>query len=352
LTGGVAATAATLLNSLDGLQSAYAAGDTLLLQGQTPAGTTVNSTFNVTAATTLGDLVTAINGAFAGTTASINAAGNLVVQGSSTGPSSLSLNVNDSVGNTGGFNWGNHGMTVSTAGKDGDTVEAAIAVFDAQGNARNVSLTFQKQSSNVWNMTAQLNAADGVLQSSSAVGITFNTDGSYRVVSGGVPQITALFTGQTAAQTINLDFGTSGKFDGLTQVGGGSSAAATGQDGYGAGVLSGIAVNLDGTLMGNFSNGKSLALAQLAIASFANPGALTRYGSNYYAASEASGPSQLGVAGSGARGSIEQGALEGSNVNISAEFTRLIVAQNGYQVNAKTITVTNQVLQDLANIIR
>jgi flagellar hook protein FlgE len=351
LAGGVAATAATTLNGLDDNQTPYIAGDQLRLQGATTNNTPVDVNIPVDPNTTLGDIVNAINANFPGATASIDATGNLVVQSTTTGPSSLSLTVSDVAGNTGAMSWSNHNLAPTTVGKNGDTVQSAIQVYDTQGTAHTVSLTFQKQASNLWNLTAQLNPADGVLSTSSVSGITFNTDGSFRTV-GGTGTLTAQFAGIATPQTIALSFGSPGGFNGLTQMGGASGAGATSQDGFAPGSLNGLTIDQDGTINGNFSNGRTIPIAQLAVASFANANALDRIGDNYYATNTQSGDARLGNALSGGRGSITQKALESSNVDVSLEFTQLIIAQRGFQVNARTITVSDQVLQDLVGIIR
>jgi flagellar hook protein FlgE len=348
--GGVAATAATTLNSLGDNQVPYVAGDQIRLQGKTGSGAAVNVTVPVGPATTLGDIVTAIDANFAGATASIDGTGNLVVQSNTTGPSSLSLVISDVVGDTGQTNWINHTLSATTMGSDGDTVKTGIQVYDTQGTAHNLSLTFQKQGADTWSLTAQLPASDGVLTTSTITGITFNADGSFRSVAAG-SALVAQFTGLAAPQTINLSFGTPGGFSGLTQAGGSSSATATSQDGFAPGTLNNLTIGQDGTISGNFSNGQTLAIAQFAVASFANPQGLDRIGSNYFAPNVQSGNPLIGSAQSGGRGSIQQGSLEQSNVNISVEFTQLIIAQQGYQVNARTISVSDQVLQALVNII-
>jgi flagellar hook protein FlgE len=124
------------------------------------------------------------------------------------------------------------------------------------------------------------------------------------------------------------------------------------QDGFAAGFLTGMSVAPTGVIEGVFTNGRTIALAQLAIAGFSNPNGLNREGRNYFSVSSNSGQPQIGAAGSGGRGAVVQGQLENSNVDLALEFTRLIVAQRGFQVNARTVTVSDEVLQELASIIR
>jgi flagellar hook protein FlgE len=103
-------------------------------------------------------------------------------------------------------------------------------------------------------------------------------------------------------------------------------------------------------MQGVFSNGQTLPIAQLAVASFNNPAGLSREGQNYFSLTAQSGIPLLGTADSGGRGTIQQGTLESSNVDVALEYTNLITAQRGFQVNTRTITASDQMLQDLANI--
>ena len=355
LVGGVAATSATLLNSLDDNTVDYVAGDLITFQGTTAANGTVNTTLAVGATTTLGDLINAINANFPGSTATLDAAGNLVVTDNVTGPSSLNVVIGDSVGNTGSTKWGNHLLATTTPGHDGDTVSTGIQIYDTQGSAHSITLVFQKQGNNTWDMTASMNASEGTLLDNHVDGIVFNDDGSFRQVTGtGVDDefIKLQILGLASPQTIGFFFGAPNGFDGLTQVGGNSSAVAKNQDGFAAGFLTDISVGQDGIINGIFTNGQILPIAQLAIATFANPAALLREGNNYFGLSSESGTALIGAGLSGGRSAVQQKSLESSNVDIALEFTRLIIAQRGFQVNARTITASDQVLQELAGIIR
>ena len=349
LTGGVAAVGTTLLNNLDDNTTDYGAGDSLRLQGVTAGGAAVNVTVPVDGTTTLNDLVNDINANFPGSTASLSG-GNLVVTSNTTGQSDLTLAISDVSGNTGATAWGNHSLQTTTTGKDGDTVTSAIQIFDVQGRTHNLSLTFQKQADGTWSMTGSIPATDGTVLNGTVTGITFNDNGSFRQVSSSA-QMSFQFAGLTAPQAVSFSFGSPGGFNGLTQFGGATSASATNQDGFAAGFLTSLSIAKDGTMNGVFTNGRTLAVAQLAVATFANPGGLTREGNNYFSLSAFSGEPQLAGGGAGGRGSVQQGALESSNVDVAQEFTRLIIAQRGFEVNTRTITVSDQVLQDLSNII-
>jgi flagellar hook protein FlgE len=351
---GVAATSATLLNALDASTSPYQPGDIIQITGTDAAGNAVNTTMNVDGTTTVGDLLAALNGAFSQTTATLLADGSLQLQADNVGPAALSLSLSNPSTNAGFTNFTVLGMQLTADGKLGDKVTTGIQIFDTQGSPHNLTVVFQKQSNNVWDLTASIDSAEGTMIDSTATGLQFNDDGSFRQVTGtgnGDGDISIQINGLSTPQTISFNFSTNG-FDGLTQFGGASSAAATEQDGLAAGFLTGLAVNPDGVIEGVFTNGRTLPLAQLALANFANPGGLERLGDNYYGITSNSGIPLIGTALSGGRGLVQSGALENSNVDVALEFTRLITAQRGFQVNARTITATDSVLQELSNIVR
>jgi flagellar hook protein FlgE len=352
--GQAPATLATTLDSLDDNINPYGAGDTINLQGVDAAGNTVNASVSVDPAVagpfTVGDLINAINTNFPGSTASLDPSGNLVITANNPGPNNLSLSITDGANDIGGSNWSNHLMNVTATGQDGGTVNTSIQVFDPQGTAHTLNLTFQKQANNTWNLTGAVDPSDGTMVNNAVGNINFNQNGSLGQVTG-TTTMSVQFNGFAAPQTLNFNFGTANGSDGLTQNGGTSTAAATGQDGYATGSLSSLTIGQDGTISGVFSNGQTLAIAQLAVANFANPGALDRVGNNYFTANGESGTASIGAGNSGGRGSVQQGELESSNVDVSLEFTQLIIAQEGYQMNAHVITAADQILQYLGNII-
>lgn len=158
--------------------------------------------------------------------------------------------------------------------------------------------------------------------------------------------------GFNTLQTVRFGLGTVGGFDGLTQFGNTTTAAATEQNGSAPGALVDVAVQSDGVINGLFDNGRTIGLAQLAIATFTNTSGLDRVASNYFKDNTNSGTAVLGVAGAGGRGTIHAGVLENSNVDVAVEFTRLITAQRGFQVNARSFTTANSVLDETVNLVR
>lgn len=154
------------------------------------------------------------------------------------------------------------------------------------------------------------------------------------------------------SQSIQLDLGTVGLFSGLTQFGGFTSASASAQDGFGPGSLVSVNVSSDGTVSGVFSNGQNLSIAQLAVATFTNPQGLDRIADNFFSDNGNSGAAVLAPATTNGAGAIQNSALENSNVDISFEFTQLITAQRGFQVNARTFSTAEQVLEEAVNLVR
>jgi len=124
------------------------------------------------------------------------------------------------------------------------------------------------------------------------------------------------------------------------------------QDGYEAGSLISLGVDQEGKVIGNFSNGRDNHVSTIAVASFINPQGLEKVGGNLFSTSWNSGEPQIGMAGTGERGSIASSSLEMANVDLSREFTEMIVAQRGFQANSKIITTSDEVLQELVNLKR
>ena len=138
----------------------------------------------------------------------------------------------------------------------------------------------------------------------------------------------------------------------LTQYGTDTTVQASEQDGYAAGTLDSVSIDSNGKIIGTFTNGQTQDLAQIAMATFTNPGGLTRVGGSLFAESENSGFASIGTSGSGSRGEIQSGTLEMSNIDLADQFSKMIVAQRGFQSNSKIITVSDEMLEILANLKR
>jgi len=354
LTGGGAAVASTTLNALDSNLAAYAATDGIVIAGNDHDGTPVLTTLAVTATSTLGDLVSAIDAAYPQSTVTLTAAGEIQVLSDSTGPSQLNLQLTDASGNTGASDFAAHNFIERAVGQDADAFAKSVELVDERGLTHSINYTLTKQVDSTWSLAATLNPADGTVVDGVVTGIEFNADGSFRQVTGtgaNDASLTFQFSNGTAPLTIDVTLGTSGTFTGLTEVGAPESIESV-SDGFEPSTLTSVQVDADATLFGVTSTGRRFQLAQMAVATFGNPDGLSSAGNNFFQSSLASGAPNLGTALSGGRGSIVSQQLEGSNVDLTAEFTRLIIAQRGFSANARTITVTDEVLEELTNLIR
>lgn len=244
-------------------------------------------------------------------------------------------------------------------------VQTTLGVYDSLGLKHDLTVVAWKVSPTKWdfkvdpsslNYDTTKNYSFGPGSASSPAGsttpwqFTFNTDGTINTAASNIPAISFTPVGNGNPVSITLDPGKGAT--GLTSYNGGSSAVLRGQDGYAAGVLTSISVDPDGTIVGAFSNGTNQALAQVALASFNNPEGLQKNGDNMYAVSANSGTPMVGFSGRESSSTIASGALEMSNVDLSQEFTNMIITERGFQANGKMITTSDQMLQDLVNLVR
>jgi flagellar hook protein FlgE len=232
------------------------------------------------------------------------------------------------------------------------TRQTSITVYDQQGAKHELTITFTKTANaNEWSYGITASGSDTTAGYANDTGtVTFNEDGTLV----GPESVAFEFTpeGFTTAQPINISFGAANTLDGLSQFASPSTAVLREQDGYTMGLLERISIDPTGTIVGAFSNGTTLTLAQLVLSDFNNPTGLIRTGDNMYTVSPNSGAAVLGFAGEGSQSVVTSGALEMSNVDLAAEFTSLITAQRGFQSNARVITASDEMLQELVNLKR
>ena len=183
---------------------------------------------------------------------------------------------------------------------------------------------------------------DGPVFAAQALGFTY-PDGAAALT---------LTTAGGSTFDVAVDAGTVGGIDGLAGFANSSNAVVSAQNGYEAGDLENISVDARGVITGYFSNGVTRSLAQIALANFSNPGGLVRNGDNHYSESSNSGAAVIGFAGGTTSSTLTPGALEASNVDISQEFTDMIIAQRGYQANARVISTADEMLNELVNLRR
>lgn len=234
---------------------------------------------------------------------------------------------------------------------------ATVTAYDSLGGAIPVTLTFTASTTpNQWNVVASApNPAGGIDTLTPSGGATLDFSSTTGQLSSTSPSPITLtnFTGYTnlpSGYSMNLDFPTPGTPQAVTQFSGTSSIQVTAQDGSSSGALDGFTIGSDGTITGNYSNGKTQALGQVSLAMFANPEGLAKSGNLMYAATNNSGAAQLGTAGAGGRGTLIGGAVETSNVDLGTQLTDLIVAQTAYQANTKVVSTTSMVLQSLVQM--
>ena len=337
----------TDLNLLPSNMVDYQVGDVIEVSGLDHGGAPVQASFVYgTDGTTVGELVSFIDSAFAGATAAFDPlTGQIQLTAGETGESGLSLTLTDLTG-TGQTNWAEHAFVVTATGTGPDTATTSIEVYDQAGTSHTVTLEYERQDDGSWNVSAS--APDGSV-SGLVTGLRFNQNGSLASVP---PQssITIQFPGQ-APQTISLDFGTPGQFDGVTQFGQEATVFADFQDGFGVGELSNISVNGDGDILGFYTNGQNRSLGALGVATFVNDSGLRELGDNLWADTPNSGVRTVGKGAQGKAGQVVGGALESSNVEVATEFVSLIEAQRGFQANARVITTTDEVLAELVNLL-
>jgi flagellar hook protein FlgE len=232
------------------------------------------------------------------------------------------------------------------------TLSNGLTVYDAQGAAIKVSLTFTQSGDNQWTVQATAPASDGSgpVNLNTATPITWDpAAGQFDVDSLALDQNLAQ-VGEFDADGMTVALGD--ETEPMTQFAGANSLAALEQDGAAMGSLQSFTISGDGTVVGVFSNGMRRPVGQVAMGSFANPGGLEKVGGSMYRPSANSGLVQTGVAGTGGRGTLSGGMLEMSNVDLAQEFTNLIVAQRGFQANSRVISASDELLQDLVNLKR
>lgn len=231
----------------------------------------------------------------------------------------------------------------------GARVSTSIDVYDAQGAAIRVNLTFTKSGAGQWTATATHGAAataipltDNVLTFGPGGELTGPADRAINIAAGAIPGVPAM----------EVLLGDAGDTTRVTQFGNDPSLTALGQDGYGAGALDSFTMARDGRVVGVYSNGETRTIGVVATATFANPEGLERVGGSNYRATGNSGVALVGTPGTAGRGLLMPGQLEMSNVDLAQEFTSLIVAQRGFQANSRVITSSDELLADIVNLKR
>jgi flagellar hook protein FlgE len=245
---------------------------------------------------------------------------------------------------------------LDASAKVGDTFSTPVTAYDSLGESHALSITYTKTAANSWGYSVTLPAADtggtGAATQLASGTMSFDSSGVLTSPTGSVSgiSVTGLADG-AAPMTLSWALADSAGNPLITQQSTDSATSNPTQNGYAAGTLSGYSVLSNGTVQGQFSNSQTMAIGQIAVASFANNQGLTAVQTNDYQASFASGAAVIGQATVAGDGTITGGSVEGSNVNLAKEFSNMIVAQQGYQASAKVLSTFNTVSQALLQVI-
>jgi flagellar hook protein FlgE len=365
---GTAPTAATLLSSVKTASSgaaAFTVGQVLTLGAERDGSDLPAETLTVTATTTVGNLQTFFNNSL-GIDTSVAGTGTNIVAGATPGTAFLQITGNAGSANaltvpTAGFSdaSGNTPLTFTddaTSDPAGEGTSTQMTLYDSLGQPVNVNITTALETKTDTGTTWKFYATSADNEDASNPGgtligtgtLTFNTAGVLQTVSGGDLNIHRSETGAQPNMPVELDFtGMSALAQDSAHTG--SEMEMSNQDGIQIGTLTSYSVGGDGTITGSFDNGLTRTVGQVALATFSNDNGLVSVGNNKYAAAANSGSPVIGIPSSLGSGTIQAGALEESNVDLSAEFTAMIISSTGFSAASKVITTSDQMLTELLN---
>ncbi len=255
-------------------------------------------------------------------------------------------------------------------------VTTNIDAYDSVGTVHRVTVEFSRVRGepNTWLATASMEGAEVTLDvdgpninTSNSIIMRFNNQGAPVsiednpevpgapadiIAEGRLAALLITYIADGTTQVATLDLGAAGEYEGITQFASPNSTRAYEQDGFGLGYLENFTVDSSGVITGVYSNGNKAPIAQIAMATFTNPQGLTTEGDNNFRVTNNSGLPNVGAAETGGRGKITAGTLEMSNVDLAEQFTDMIVTQRGFQANSRSITTSDQMLQELLTLKR
>jgi flagellar hook protein FlgE len=276
----------------------------------------------------------------------------VVNQNSSLSPITIPVGLNEGAQATQNFSITTNLNSNATVGTPYST---PVTIFDSLGQSHQATVSYTKTGTNTWSYSVDLPAGDyapGTATNNTGT-LTFDTSGNLVSPTGSVNNIT--FSGLTDGASdlnFNWNLNNSSGTPTISQLAAASSNTANSQDGFTSGVYQSFVVDSAGVITAQFSNGRTSTVGQLAVATVSNTAGLTASGGNNFMTTAASGLATVGVAGAGGRGTLDDGALEQSNVNISTEFSNLIVAQRAFEANSKTVTTFDTISQDVLSMVR
>jgi len=340
------AAATTDLSDLTTNITDYADNDTITVSGLDTNGDVVQASFEYGSGpsndgTTVQDLVNFLNTQFNGATASYSPSGVIDLVSDTAGESELLLTLSDT-----NSQWDSFSVGVEGAGPD--VVTSSVEVFEQNGTPHVLTFNYERQEDDTWNLEVSSGDSNDTFTGNTITGISFGNDG--RLASLGSAANFGVDFGK-GSQTIGFAIGSQGQLDGLTQFGNPASVIIDSQDGYAAGDLSNIQVELDGSINGFYTNGEITNLGNIGVATFTNAEGLENVGDSFFRETVNSGTRSLTGGNTSRAADVVAGSLETSNVDTAQEFVRLIQAQRGFQANARVVTVQDELLSEVVNII-
>ena len=222
----------------------------------------------------------------------------------------------------------------------------AMTVYDSLGNAHSLTLYFSKTSANTWSVRGALDGSLANVSPNPMVPpLTFNSSGALTAAVTLTPSLT-LTNGAATPQNLNIEFAVGQ----VTQFAAPFAVNQLQQDGYKPGSLAGFSIGPDGMVLARYTNGQTRAQGQIVLANFVNPQGLAPQGGNQWVETSESGQPVIGAPGTAQLGTLQSGALEESNVDLTEELVKMITAQRIYQANAQTIRTQDQIMQTLVNL--
>ena len=247
------------------------------------------------------------------------------------------------------------------------TFTSSVQIYDALGTAHVVTITYPKTAASPQTWSADMTVPATELGGAETdpptsilpapLELVFTDTGKLSTVGGAAPAdqtftVASPWSNGAAASTLTWDLVDTSGTATITAYSAASATSSSTQNGTAASAVKEIAIDKTGSIIATSESGQTFAIGKLALANFNNPKGLVKVGSNKYGESQAAGIANIGTAGTGGRGTLIGSAIEQSNVDIATEFTQMILAQRGYQANAKTITVSDEVLVETLQLKR
>ncbi len=240
----------------------------------------------------------------------------------------------------------------------GDGFTASVQIYDALGDVHVATVTYTNTAPGAWTYDISVDGGEvtggtaGTPVSLATGNVTFGPTGLMTAPAADVVVTSPAWANGAAATNFTWDLYDANNQPALTGYAAPSATSSITQNGYAAGTMNPITIDSNGNIQASIGTGRSIVVAQLAIANFNNPQGMQKLGANRFSETQASGIPNVGVANTGGRGTVAGSALEQSNVDIAQEFTQMILAQRGYQANSRSITVADELLVETLNLKR